>query len=393
MNLTLCKGIAVIIDDKIFPKPGEPIDQIVKITKKINENGIPFCAYDKLSDAQKSIDNFGSVNFLILDWDLYGDLNVEDPEILIRPNHSGKVVKFIKDFINVCFCPIFIFSNANVSDIKDTLITNGLYFENKNNYIYVQAKKDLIRGNKLFNMINGWVDHNPTIYTLKNWENSFLLSKNSVFWHLFKKSPIWPRVLWQSFDEDTVDPQSNLNDIIYRLIKSRTSLSNLDAAKIKKRGKIDIEEVKDVIQGTMYIKGDYLPANDYSPGDIFKKNGNYYINIRPECDTIIGREGCDGHLYLLKGSKLTSAQFRKKHYHKKYGLLKDHNNFLLYGLDSKDFVRFNLKTLEIVQFNAAGTRLCRLLSPYVNDVQQQFSSYVGRFGLPRIPNAVLNSIK
>ena len=74
-------------------------------------------------------------------------------------------------------------------------------------------------------------------------------------------------------------------------------------------------------------------------------------------------------------------------------MIKSQINFLLYGLDGKDFVRFNLKEMIIVDYNEyAESRLCRLLPAYINDVQQQFSSYVGRFGLPRIPNRVLKEI-
>ena len=393
MSLDLCKGIAIVIDDKIFPIHGEPEDQIVKIVKKISEQGVPYCAYSKLSEARKVIKNLSSVNFLILDWDFHGDLDLAAAENIIKPNHSATVISFIKDFLKVCFCPIFIFSNAHVSDIKDMLIKNDLYEEGKKNFIYIQAKKDLVKGNTLFRTIDKWVNENPTIYTLKNWENSFSQSKNKVFKRLFEKSPVWPKVLWKSYDEDNVDPQSNLNDVIFRLIKSSTSIT-LESAKIKRRGKIDIEEIKDVIQGTMYVFNANLPKNEYAPGDIFKKNGNYFINIRPECDTILNRGGCDGNLYVLKGCKLTNAQFRRKHYNKKYGLIKDNNSLLLYGLDGKDFVRFNLKELQIIHNGElSANRLCRLISPYVNDVQQQFSSYVGRFGLPRIPNAVLASIK
>ncbi len=396
MSLDLCKGIAVVIDDKALPKPTEAIEEIVRIIQKIKTENIPLCVYTDLAEAQRAIINFNSVNFLILDWDMQGQLDNEDASIIIKPSQANRVIRFINEFKKVCFCPIFIFSNAGIMDIKSSLKSQNLFFDDdKKNFIHVQAKRDLIGGKKLFSVINKWITENPTNYTLKNWENSFLQAKTDTFWHLFSKSPVWPKIMWESFTEDSIDPQSNLNDLIYRLIKSRTSLTVLDKKKVNRRKfSINHEEIKDVIQGIMYIEKKNIPLAEIRPGDIFKKSGNYYINIRPECDTIIERSGWDGKIYLLKGSRVTPEQFKKTHYNKKYGIINSHNNFLLYGLDGKDFIRFNLKEMIIVDYSEyEESRLCRLLPPYINDVQQQFSSYVGRFGLPRIPNRVLKGIK
>jgi len=395
MSLDLCKGIAVVIDDKALPKPTEEKEEIVKIIQKIKADNIPLCIYTDLAEAQRAIHNLNSVNFLILDWDMQGQLDNEDADEIIKPSQANRVIKFITEFKKNCFCPIFIFSNAGVADIQSSLKAHSLFFDDeKKNFIHVQAKKDLIKGKKLFSVINKWINQNPTNYTLKNWENSFAQAKTDSFWHLFSKSPIWPKIMWESFTEDSVDPHSNLNDVIYRIVKSRTSLTVLDKKKVnRKKFKVNHDEIKDVIQGMMYIDKKNIPVNEVRPGDLFKKGGNYFINIRPECDTIIDRPGCDGKIYLLKGSKLTSEQFKKTHYNKKYGIIKSQTNFLLYGLDSKDFVRFNLKEMLIVDYkDYSESRLCRLLPPYINDVQQQFSSYVGRSGLPRIPNRVLKGI-
>lgn len=396
MGLDLCKGIALVIDDKALPKVNEDTEEIVKIINKIKSDNIPLCIYTSLTEAQKAINNFNSVSFLILDWDMQGKLGTENADLLIKPSQSNRVIKFINDFKKVCFCPIFIFSNAGVTDIQSTLKSHDLYFDDANkNFIHVQSKKELVKGNKLFSVINKWINENPTNYTLKNWENTFLEAKTNTFWHLYSKSPVWPKIMWESFTQDSVDPHSNLNDIIYRLIKSRTSLIKLDSKKINKRKfPVNHEEIKDVIQGTMFLEKKNIPETEVRPGDIFKKQGKYFINIRPECDTIIDRAGYDGKIYLLEGNKISATQFRKNHFNGKYGIISNHNNFLLFGLDGKDFIRFNLKELNVSELTEMDSyRICRLLPPYINDVQQQYSSYVGRFGLPRIPTRVLRSIK
>jgi len=396
MSLDLCKGVAVVIDDKALPKANDPIEEIVKIINKIKADNIPLCIYSELADAQKAITNFGSISFLILDWDMQGQLDNADADIIIKPSQANRVIKFINDFRKVCFCPIFIFSNAGVVDIQNSLKTHNLFFDEINkNFIHIQAKKDLIKGKKLLTVINSWISNNPTNYTLKTWDNSFMQAKTDTFWHLFSKSPIWPKVMWESFTEDKIDPHSNLNDIIFKLIKSRTSLTKLDSKKInRKKFPVNHDEIKDVIQGMMFLDKKNIPDSEISPGDIFKKQGNYFINIRPECDTIIERIGYDGKIYLLKGGKISASQFKKNHYKPKYGIIPSHNTIVLYGLDGKDFVRFNLNELIIIDLSSIkDNRICRLLPPYINNVQQQYSAYIGRFGLPRIPNRVLKAIK
>jgi len=396
MSLDLCKGVAVVVDDKAFPKESEAVEEIVQIINKIKADNIPLCIYSDLNEAQKAISNFNSISFLILDWDMQGQLDNAEASVIIKPSQSNRVIKFINDFRKVCFCPIFIFSNAGIADIQDTLKTHSLYFDdNKKNFIHIQSKKDLIKGKKLFTVINNWINNNPSTYTLKNWENSFVQAKTETFWHLFNKSPIWPKVMWESFTEDSVDPHSNLNDIIYRLIKSRTTLVKLDAKKInRRRFLVNHDEIKDVIQGMMFLDKKHIPESELRPGDIFKNKKDYFINIRPECDTVIERSGYDGKVYLLKGVKISANQFKKNHYSKKYGIIPSHTNILLYGLDGKDFVRFNFKEIHVSDLSVVqGNRICRLLPPYINDVQQQYSSYVGRFGLPRIPGRVLKAIK
>jgi hypothetical protein len=71
-----------------------------------------------------------------------------------------------------------------------------------------------------------------------------------------------------------------------------------------------------------------------------------------------------------------------------------HDLVLIYGVDGKDFIKFNFKQTEILKYEELKPKLlCRLLPPYINNVQQLYSSYIERFGLPRIPNSVLKSLK
>ena len=226
VDLEICKGVAVVVDDKVDDK-GKAPDLIVKIVEKIKAKGIPICTYSSILSITQSLDNLSAINFLILDWDLQGKIDPELENQILKPAQSKQVVSFIKKFKGHCFCPIFIFSNASVDDIKATLVAEELYNEGKNNYIFIKSKKDLVRGENLFKIINSWVNSNPIIYALKTWEKSFIGAKNATYWKLFNTSSSWPKVLWETFEADSVDIESSFNDTIYRLIHHQASMKGL----------------------------------------------------------------------------------------------------------------------------------------------------------------------
>jgi len=407
MNFNLYSGIAIIIDDKVnqSDSSGEPPDKVMKIIDSIKEKKIPFITYNNLKEADAHISNFISINFLILDWDMFGTGDkFEEPYVVIKPeispNDIQKIITFIKKFQDICFAPIFIFSNYSPNDIKDVLIKEGLYKEDGINSILIKNKNDLTRGRggkeRLFKEITNWTCNNPAIYTLKVWEKNFFKSKNNTFWNLFRKSSSWPKILWKSYKDDGVDPSYNLNETIYGIVKSGTSLIELDETLINKRNlKTNYNEIKDVIIGTMFLNNENIPKNEIKPGDIYKKGSDYFINIRPECDTVIGRAGTSTiDLYLLKGRNLSSTKFKTDYYHKKYGIIKKMTDEIIFGLDLKDIIQFHFKKLNILKYDEIkNNRICRLLPPYITNLQQRYSSFIGRIGHPSLPKEVLNELK
>lgn len=158
------------------------------------------------------------------------------------------------------------------------------------------------------------------------------------------------------------------------------------------KDEIKPDEIKSVISGIMYVGNEFLDTNDLQPGDIFKIGGDYYINIRPICDTVISRNGCDGEFYAIKGSQLREKDIKERYIGGHLdSIVERQDEVILYGVDGKDFYRFSFKKVYIKKFiDERDKRKCRLISPYINHVQQKYSSYVGRFGLPRIPSEIIN---
>jgi hypothetical protein len=402
MSVELNKGFAIIIDDHLFD---EEDNDIKKISRLITEKGIPYCGYNKLEDALKCVQNFQSVNFVILDWKLMIPENASGSDILIEANAKANV-NFLREFKKNCFAPIFIFSSEADTDIIEELNTYGseLYDAEKlhRNFILIKKKADLTEGTKLFDAINDWIAKHPAVYTLKMWDNSFLTAKNDSFWQLFNNSPSWPKILWDAFAKDSVDESYNINETLYKLIKSRASLNSIDHDTLKP-GEQDVfesDEIKQVMIGSMYLDNEKIPANSVEPGDIFLIEGKYYLNLRPICDTIPGRTdvtGCptwDNELYLLEGRIITGPDVKKANrYSSNTGLIERITDVLLFGVDNNDFVLFNFNKIIVKKYeDIRDSRKQRLLSPQINNVQQKYSAYIGRFGLPRIPDVLVQKI-
>lgn len=386
----LNKGVAIIIDEKIHDSASG--DLILPIAEKVKLKGIPYCAFSSLQEAALCLPNFLHVNFVILDW----QLSVPDGATDQLKNENAKAnIKFIEDFRKTLIAPIFILSSLNREDIIDYFdrFGKGIFKSDaKRDFIFIKQKSEVYQNDDLFVTINNWVKSNPAIYALKKWEGVFLTAKNEAFNHLYNISPVWSKILWDTFTFDDVDENTNLNDIIYKNVKSRTTLINFDKQIIDliTNEEIQSEEIKSVIIGSNYISSKNINEKDVQPGDIFLIDKKYYINFRPVCDTVISRDNCDGMLYCLKGDKLSSGQVKER-YNESYKMLIERNNeVILYGVDGKNFVSFSLKSFESFNYkDIQSKRIQRLLPPYSNYLQQAISSYMQRVGLPRTPVMII----
>lgn len=384
MGIELCKGVALVIDDN-FDKGDDAINAIVA---NIKEKGIPVVGYDNLPAAQKVLDNLLSINFAIIDWQMFEPLELLEGVQLgsgAQQVHENEVCDFIKKLKSICFSPIFIFTNEDKETIIGKLVEKGIYLEEGRNFIFVKNKRDLT-GALLFEEIGKWIDGNPSMYLLKKWEQSFSKAKNIVFLELYDNSNgLWPQILWDNFEKESEDAGQGLNDTIFRLIISETDINDINKAKIITSETAESKETKDLFRRIMYQMKD---LKGIKPGDIFKDGSDYYLNIRPECDTVEGR--WDKQVHLIKGKTIANEELvklRASQYEEKNGLNEKVNQCFVYLIGDDDVIQFQFKKLTIQKYNGdlKRKRICRLLPPYITKIQQKYSAYVGRFGIPRFP--------
>jgi len=390
----LLRGVAIIIDDQIADTSSE----IFKLITEIEERHIPCVKYDTLPELE-SITHLSEVSFIILDWDLTPFDGVSRPESAITDN-----IEYLKCLIESCFVPIFIFTNKNQESVKQEISDNSGSDLVDNKMIYIRSKSELLSG-KLFDEIEKWIKDNPSAYVIKKWSCEYQKTKNALFIDLYEQSPHWPRIFWQRFSEDKINESHELREMLTKNILCRWTPFLFDKDIIlasSTEGDINQSTLLSVWEGAYYIKNQRLDPNSTSSGDIFKITTDdtpiYYLNIRPECDCVSRgtTESCPKlPLYLIEGIALTSRD--KIHVHiskKKNGsnceIKDDISNYLCCGICDGEVIKFSFKKFSIQDWNEIREhRIGRLVPPFITAIQQKFSAYLQRQGLPPIPNEIL----
>jgi hypothetical protein len=390
--LDLFTGVAVVIDDEIGKD-----ENIDKLLQQLNEKNIPYLTYTALPH-NNTVKHFREISFILLDWQLNAQEldnatleGVKVPEELLKAGINANI-ELLKKIKEDCFAPVFIFTNENPSTVINELKDKGLYRDLKPNFIFVKSKVELIDG-KMFDEIEAWVKKNPPVYVLKEWEQEYEKAKSRLFRDFYDLSHAWPKILWNNFYSEGVNASMELGEVITRNLHTRMAPFQFDGAYFEGVDYLaDKEEIRRVLEGERFMLNTGLHSSTIAAGDVFKYSGYYFLNIRPDCDTIPrGGESIDNiELYLLKGRKLSNEK-EAKHYNDNYGNFDEQDNqaivFCMFKGNSYDFRFKDLTTQK--WSNLKNTRIGRLLPPYITRIQQRYALYLQRQGIQRTPrNAI-----
>ena len=396
---SLFHGIAVLIDDDI-----EDGVEILEIKTQIEAAGCHVVPLSKLPE-EASIANLREVSFFILDWNLYGrslrgaegEPPVPATRELIRDN-ARRAIDFLKNLKKVCVAPVFIFTNNDVAEIEELIKKhNELHNGDDPSHILVKSKGE-VKDAGVFKTLAEWMKDAPSAYVLKRWERAYSSAKNELFQDFYAKSVLWPLVLWKAYEEDGISPSAELGAVIARNLLSRMTPFDFDLKPFDAAVKaLDQDQagyqaaVLRVLEGERFLPKGRLQGDALAPGDVFKKSGKYYVNIRPDCDCIArqGEVQADVKAYLLKGSKIPSVQVVERlRQHEKYGhMAESDTECAIFSMTNGASITFQFSELTI---EASGPwikdhRIGRLLPPYLTRLQQRYSAYLQRPGLSRVP--------
>lgn len=396
----LFKGMAVVIDDQL----AEADSEIVKIIASIKEHGGHVVGMEMLPDEDTDYQNFSGAAFFIMDWQLHGKLLSagEDgfPVPITRQlakQHLKEKINFLTNLKKTRLAPVFIFTNDDPDLVKDALHDfEDLYQKDQPSHIFVYRKIDVI-DKGVFSVLNEWIEATPSVLVLKTWEHEYEKAKNAMFADFYSRSIYWPALLWKTFDADGIPASDELGRIITRNLFSRMTPFHLNLESFSKT--MDEHQAQDseayqktllkVLEGERFIRTDGLHEDSIAPGDVFKDGKNYFINIRPDCDCVIRGDMGDVDLYLLKGAKLATRDFSALNVERGNFSERD-DEAIVFAMYDGASISFKLKDINVKKWSEIkNKRIGRLLSPFLTRVQQRYSSYLQRPGLPKIPKAAM----
>ena len=374
----LFSGVGVVIDEAINAIEDSP-NGIQKIIHSIESKHIPLLQFEDLPD-DGAISQLHSISFLILDWNLSGIQPI--PQVTIEDN-----IVFLKKLKETCFIPLFIFSDEDPHTIEVALSEQGI--TSINSPIFIKKKDELDTVEKLFGEIETWIKRTPSVYVLKEWEKATREAKTIMLSELSSVHPFWPSVLTKSIQDDGGDKNWELmnslqNNLSYRIVFPEF---DNDIIGLEKEG-ITKEEIRKVLECERFIPNNKLPDYPFV-GDIYLIEDNYYVNIRPDCDII--REKKD--LYLLKGSVVDETKINSKTDDEivfSQGEFQEKINKCYAAFVEGKILCFSLRKLTVKKWNDIKDCRCgRLLPPFITKIQQKYSSYIQRQGLPSIPKEAI----
>jgi len=305
----LFSGIAVIIDDEI----NEKSSPIFAMRKNIEKRDIPVATYETIPD-KGVISSLADAAFVILDWDFthgqaqrlldgdeerikFGDTMQEDQE--------SELIEFIRVLMSSTFVPVFIFTAKAKEGVTKELLEAELWDNNKPNRIFVKEKSEMRSEDELFGAIEGWIESIPSAYVLKEWGKVVSDAKHAMFLRMYKYSPNWVKIVWDMLKADSIDYCREFGGFITRSFVNRINEYPFDESLLSAgKSVVDNEELAKVVEGEHYFEYDRLnqPAQAHT-GDLFEKDGKYYLNIRAQCDLARDR---DPILYCIEGSRFTN---------------------------------------------------------------------------------------
>lgn len=386
--MALLQGPVVFIDDQV----ADTTSQAFALAEQIRDSGRPLAEYKELPPEGHE-KHWRSIAFLVLDWDLAPTSPGSTGGSTLSEFARESLFEWLQKFVDLVYCPVFIVSAEDVSDIERQIFENGALQELiATGRIKVYAKDVLM--DSFIEYLETWVSKNPALAALNIWANECEAATDRLFHDMEKLASDWPAYVWKSATDDKIDPSYELASVLTANLLHRMNVLEFDIPAIRElEGAFTASAMRRVMQGRTALRGDSLYAEMILPGDIFKvDDDNVLINVTPSCHTVLKRTAADGgepdptklYLDVVHGYKLdrptSKSSFNsmdKKH--------NTPNGMLVHTLLGDEPYAFDFRKRNIVSWDQIGeSRIGRLLPPYITLMQQRHAAYLMNEGLPRV---------
>lgn len=399
MSKLKCRGIGVVIDDKVPLSDEEVVDDSIgEIVRQLKADGISLLRYKEIP-SEEEWNNFGGVAFMLIDWSLLPSI----AGVVAKSKMRKRICDFIRALNAKAFAPIFIFSNQDENEIKQSLKANKIEVDVPNAYVLVRPKAEMRELDsegipKLFGEINSWIHATPAINLFTSWGKGVLEARNQMFAEFYGKSQNWPNLLWKAYKDDCDDPAYGLAQVMFDNLKARITCRFDSVPNVNVAGD-DLSALIDVLSLTVMMPASVLPGDQVGCGDLFKiENGKFWLVVSCDCDCIVhegeNREGKSIQVVRVDGGCEPQSDKMKERFSAEFGFLHKQNQSYLFPLLGKCYC-VSYKKLALISLSGLDIRkrIGRIIPPYITDIRQRLAQWNQRMGFPKLPSELFPSVQ
>lgn len=340
--------------------------------------------------------------------------------------NAKEVIAFLNKVQSKEFVPVFICTSLNKQQVErylsDIEYNCTRYKSNDASSIFI-VKKDDIKREKLFDFLEGWLQRNPSVKLLKEWEISLEIAKNSMFNDLYNASEYWPWVLAKTYKEDgEKNIGESMGEFVTKNLLSRISEYSIDESVPDASVDISVEAVLEGERCYYYSNVNIDKMTSFKTGDILKKGSKLYVVVKRQCDLnrtnntnlyvlrispiknasanpiSISEDGNEIHIlnkkYLLGETDISVINQQLNDVYSKTRvlhngkILETNSQVIIPCVCGKKVVSIELKDLLLIEIDndiQQYERIAKLLEPYISIVTEKLASYLSSKGSMRTP--------
>ncbi len=384
-----------------------------------SQNKFPVLGVDNLDLTKSSIQSINNIKALIIDYTFIE--KSEDPDI---PDLERKASEILEDVNLHIFSLIYVFSQEELENTKFGINLKAKYGENSVKFKLKSSDNEKVNAEceSILSDIEIWDNEHSHLVVPNIWNKILGQAIQNIFYSLDNADPNWIKDLYYSsylFDKKgkpmeppPIDPNVQVINLFQNILSEhliqnkelRDEIENFSKSNFGNSS--DPDKLKKLYQYLYYTK---TPESDaIMTGDIFDLEGDTYgVIISPECDM---------NTLISKDKNVELLCFEKNDFRKIDALLnikKDEENrdLVISRAYNQEPPRIHLLPNFINKENEAVTALidfrfclelykgsflktnlkCRrykINSPYIQQLRQRYLSYVGRVGVPAIPQSL-----
>lgn len=404
------EGVILFADDHIFDQ--QRFEN--KLFKQFNSKGtFSILPINNLTILEKTVLSISTYKALILDWNF--NKNTDDDELEgIRLPHDTPYT-FLRD--NKIYSLVYIYSQADIPEGEKEelkkLYPGKIFFEKKNS-----ANSPEDEYEKIIAGIEKFENENKHLELPFLWSQTINQSAQVIFSELEQADPNWIKEIYTTAENDGAEPNIEVINVFQNILSESIIQSETLINALNKSARSDdiFVENKEISLAKLYNRIYYTKLIQDAPlmtGDIFKfSDDKYAVLFTPECDVNIKKETSLEFLVFNKNQFSTFLENKKKYKKENFEQVKDkegklrdltkefnNGNISHHILPSFPFEANKYNMSALIDFETAfvvkpkiefeNKRAdYKLNSPYIYQLRQRYLAYIGRVGVPAIPQSL-----